>query len=101
MRDAAFFRIGFTHPLRHSLFLEFRRVTLFFTVVRLLSVCFGVVHAVLLFASASRSKISFDLTRLLITRDAIYERPLRNNVTNKSGVTGGLNRRVTVWDYLL
>ena len=64
----AFFRLGFTPPpSSRSLFLEFRRATLFFTDVRLFLVYF---------ALASRSKVFFDLPSLLVTRDAIYERLL-------------------------
>ena len=41
-RDAAFFRLGFTpSPSSRSLCLDFQRVTLFFTAVRLFSVYFG------------------------------------------------------------
>ena len=75
-RDAAFFRLGFTPPpSSRSLFLEFRRVTLLFTAVRLLSVYFRL---------ASRSIFS---VRDCVIRDAIYEWSLITHKTSAKQLT--------------
>ena len=76
-RDGAFFRLGFTPtPSSRSLFLEFRRVGLPFTAVRLFSVYFGLASRPIFAVRDCVTLVSFlRLTHPLVTRGAIYERP--------------------------
>ena len=94
-RDAAFFDLVLPPPppSSRSLFLEIRRVTLFFTVVRLLSVYFGLASRAIF---AVRDCVTFEVflrfpPSPLVTRDAIYGRPLicdnvRENEISKSSI---------------
>ena len=65
--------------MTRSLFPEFRRVTQFFTAVRLLSVYFGLASRSV-FAVRDcvilESFLRFTPSHILVTREAIYERPL-------------------------
>ena len=84
-REAAFFRLGFTPtPSSRSLFLESRRVTQFFIAVRLLSVYFGLAFRSIFAVRDCVTLESFlRFTPLLVTRDAIYERPLTCPIQKK------------------
>ena len=63
-------------PSSRSRFLEFRRVTLFFTAVHLLSVYFGLASRSIFCCSDCVTLQNFLRFTPLVTRDAIYERPL-------------------------
>ena len=79
-RDAAFFDSDLPPPpSSRSLFLEFRRVTLVFTAVRLLSVYFGLASRSIFDVRdcvTLESFLRFTPPLPLVTHDAIYERPL-------------------------
>ena len=78
-RDAAFSRLGFTSPLHHAHFSAgFGASRCFLLLFAYFQCILGSRHAqILLFATASRSKVFFDLSLPLVTCDATYERPLR------------------------